>query len=221
MRVPFLTAAVLVACGGEPPSVSLQDAPVPDGQGPTFSCWPSIPPVVGPTAILGAAADDGSYMDMPEELPVAYGIQAGYMVIAHVRMSGITPGNPADILDPSNPFTRIRAFFDDTDIPLNPLAMCGSRFAYKETPNGYELPFSMPVPFDTCWRYDNLVGARLRVELEIMDRDGNYAKQTKVITGGPPRGTPGVDYPDEAGMGPADCTPEAPRRLLQGPSTRG
>lgn len=120
---------------------------------------------------------------MPQELPLEYGTQDGYNLVAHVRMSGLAPGNPANLFDPVNPRTRIRAFFDESNVALNEYAYCPFRNAYVPSATGdYELIGAVPIIFETCWRSQNLFGQRIRIELEVVDDTGTYATDVKIVT---------------------------------------
>src|SRR5678816_2964421 len=190
MRTLALIATVVLASCGE-------DAPAPQCP-PVYDpemCWPDLVTFPQGTATLGTGR--AAFEPMPDELPLEYGPQGGFNLVANVRMTGFYPGNPHNILDPYNPRTRIRAFFDDTNVPLDFSARCGRRTAYvPSSAGGYEYPAGVGVIFDVCWRSDHLIGKRIRVELEIMDDCGGHAKDVKVVTAVPP--TNGM-YPIEQG----------------------
>ena len=188
-RLVILAAVALAGCGEDPAGGMVDagvDASVDAPVEPPTPCWPDQRTPQG-SAVLGTGRD--GFQPMPADLPIEYGVQDGYMLIANVRMTGFTPGNPQDVLDPSNPRTRIRAFFHDTNVPLNYYASgCAFRAAYMPLGNGqYELIEEVPVVFETCWRSDNLIGKKIRVELELMDRNG-YATDVKIVTAAPPTG---------------------------------
>jgi hypothetical protein len=145
-------------------------------------------------AILGTGID--AFEPMPDMLPLEYGPQGGFDLVANVRMSGFAPGNPQNILDPGNPRSRIRAFFADTNVPLNYFATCPFRTGY--VPSGdrdydYQLAQGAGIVFEICWRSDRLIGQRIRIELELMDDCGGYTTDTKIVTAAPPT----VPYPVE------------------------
>lgn len=190
MRIAIVTAVTALGCGGQGQEI---DAGNP---GP---CWPDTLGAPKGTALLGTGRD--AFAAMPAELPLEYGEQAGFDLVANVRMTGFAPGNPTNLLDPGNPRTRIRAFFADTNVPLNFDAKCPFRNGYL--PSGvadydYQLSRGVPVIFETCWRSDRLIGARIRIELELIDNAGNYTTDQKVVTAAAPlssypieQGTPG------------------------------
>jgi len=189
----IVAAAVLVGCGDEPPAAP-PDAFVP---GP---CWPEdLERKPRGSAVLGTGRE--TFQAMPDVLPLEYGTQDGFMLIANVRMTGFEPGNPKDILDPRNPRTRIRAYFADTNVPLNYSAHCPFRAAYVDVGGELQMVEAAAIVFETCWRSDRLFGQRIRIELELLDRDGGYTTDVKTVTAAPPEGFHPID------MNSPPCTP--------------
>ncbi len=187
MRIIVIASAAavvaLAGCGDSPASP-------PDAPGP---CWPDM---VGPakgSATLGTGR--AAFEPMPETLPLEYGAQAGFDLVANVRMTGLDPGDPSGgVLEPTNPRTRIRAFFADTNTPLNYYATCPFRSAYVAADaGGYQLAAGVAVVFETCWRSDHLVGKRIRLDLELEDDTGGYTADSKTVTATAPT----ADYPVE------------------------
>jgi hypothetical protein len=176
MRVlALIAAAALAGCGEDLQGPRCM--PFPD---PT-DCWPELATFPQGTATLGTGR--AAFEAMPDELPLEYGSQGGFDLVAHVRMTGFYPGDPDNLLDPANPRTRIRAFFDDTNVPLDFNSHCGGRTAYvPSSAGGYEYPAGTGVVFELCWRSDRLIGKRIRIELEIMDDCGGYATDAKTVT---------------------------------------
>jgi hypothetical protein len=202
---------VLVACG-DPHTTPDTSNPGVDAALQGGECWPSDVRVAGGSAVLGTGRDE--YEPMPEILPMEWGAQDGYMLIAQVRMEGFATGNPTSLLDPTNPYTRIRAYFADTLVPLAFRAgPCAFRTPYvASAAGGFELAAGVPVIFDTCWRSDHLIGARIRVELELMEASGRYTRDVKTVIGGPhPAGHP----PDEGTPG---CLNPIPPEFPEPPS---
>ncbi len=191
MRViAIVTAAALMGCGEDPASGTDGgvDAP-PDG--PPGPCWPELTRTPQGSVTLGTGRD--GFETMPDTLPLEYGAQDGFMLVANARMTGFAPGNPQDILDPGNPRTRVRAFFDETNVPLNYYAVCPFRSAYVASGSDYQLLEAAPIIFETCWRSEHLFGKKIRVELELMDANGGYATDVKVVTAAPPMGPHPID----------------------------
>ncbi len=199
MRVlAIITAAALAgvmgAGCGEDPAGTPDGMPEPDG--PPGPCWPDQPPPPqGGTAVLGTGRD--GFEPMPDELPLEYGAQDGFMLITNVRMSGFVPGNPQDVLDPKNPRTRVRAYFDDTNEPLNYYITCPFRTAYVPDGAEYRLIEAVPIVFETCWRSVHLFDRKVRIELEVLDGTGAYATDVKVVTAVRPTGF----YVEDTGPG--------------------
>lgn len=192
----ILAAAALVGCGDDRAS-GTDAGPGIEDSGMPKPCWPDLAQMPRGSASLGTGRD--GFETMPDVLPLEYGTQDGFMLIANVRMSGFAPGNPQDVLDPANPRTRLRAFFADTNVPLNYYAKCPFRTAYVTSGAGdYQLIEAAPVIFETCWRSEHLFGQLIRIELEMMDDDGGYTTDVKIVTAAPPiaghpidQGTPG------------------------------
>lgn len=194
-RIVIPAAVALVGCGDDPAGGMVDagtDAGVDAPRPPAGPCWLEQPRTPQGSAVLGTGRE--GFEPMPEVLPLGYGAQDGFMLFAHVRMNGFTPGNPADILDPANPRTRIRAYFHETNVPLNYYAgPCAFRIAYTPMGNGdYQLLEAVPIIFETCWRSEHLFGKKIRVELELLDSTG-YTTDVKVVTAAPPTGTHPID----------------------------
>ncbi|MBA3818856.1 MAG: hypothetical protein H0X17_08190 [Deltaproteobacteria bacterium] len=178
-----------------------------DASASAAGCWPELVTTPRGSAVLGTGR--GGFEPMPEVLPLEYGTQDGYNLVAHVRMSGFEPGDPKNIYERRNPRTRIRAYFDDTGVPLNFYARCPFRNGYIAADDGgYELGEGVPIIFETCWRSNHLFGARIRIELELMDDAGGYTKDVRIVTAAPPTSF----YPDEQGAPPCE------HRFVPGPA---
>lgn len=187
-RIAIVTAAALIGCGDDPPATQ-PDAAVDAPAGP---CWPEGPRTPRGTALLGTGRN--GFEPMPDTLPLEYGTQDGFMLIANVRMSGFAPGNAKDVLDPANPRTRIHAYFADTNVPLNYYASCPFRTPYEESGAGdYQLVAAVPIVFETCWRSEHLFGKRIRIDLELLDGSGGYTTDVKTVMAAPPLGVHPID----------------------------
>jgi hypothetical protein len=193
-------AATLVAAGGcddgskmnvgdDAAVIDTVDAPVWNGP-----CWPSDTATPGGSITLGSGPQ-GEFQPMPSELQLVYGGQDGFNLVVNVKQMGFGTGDPADILNVTNPRTRIHAFFADTDVPLMANAECPFRFGYQDIGGGeYVSVDVVSVIFDTCWRSGNLIGKQIRIEAEILDWNGTtYAMDSRTVTATAPQ--PG--YPDE------------------------
>ena len=180
----FGFGASLHGCGDDAATAADGGADGPASSGPCLeelSAFPGVDPVPKGMAILGTGYDH--FIAMPEELPLVFGSQNGFNVDAHVQMSGLEPGDPANLYDPSNPRTRVRAYFADDGRPLNDVAKCPFRVGYQ--PEGgatYELARGVPVVFDTCWRAEHLIGRQLVIKLEVVDSTNGLATDERVVT---------------------------------------
>jgi len=205
MRLVALAAmTAIAACGGG-------DAPSPDAaaicttRADPLQCWPD--PAHKPQGSVTLGTGRPAFEPMPETLTLEYGPQGGFDVVANVRMSGFDAGNLDMLLDPGNPRTRIRAFFADSNLPLNFSAGCPFRQAYRPSNSSeydYELPEGVAVVFETCWRSNHLLGARIRIELELMDDCGGYVADVKTVTLAPPTGPFPIDQDAPGCMHVAD-----------------
>jgi hypothetical protein len=173
--------------GGDGRDVTIDAKPdaVPCGvdMTPTSDCWPTVTHV--PHGSLTIGMGRGGFKPMPANAPIEWGFQDGFMFVLSYRMTGFDPGVAECALDPKNPRTRTRVFFDDTNIPLvKNGTSCPVRMPYKEyAPGEYETVFEVPYMFDVCWRSSSLIGSRLRIEAEILDpATGHYASETRVVT---------------------------------------
>ena len=166
---------------------------------PVFSCWPSIPPIERGTVTLGTG--DTAFAPLAATLPVVYGSAGDFLVWVRVRMTDFLPGQPSNVAN-ENPFTRVRATFADTGVALSPPGDCASRQWY--VPNalgGFDLASEHAVMFDSCWQSDRLIGARVQIDVELMDATGSYAQGSRVVTlTEPVGGFPSGPTPPTCGM---------------------
>jgi hypothetical protein len=209
-----MIALGLCACGGAADvlvDAGMEDGPRPADVAPDADyldddCLPTSGSVANGFMVLGTGRS--AFEAMPTELPLEYGFQGGFDVVANLRMLGFSAGNRFDILDPSNPRTYIRATFADSNIPV----MSGAcfRVPYKVSPlGGYEIDGGLPIVFNTCWRSDQLIGQRLRIDAYISnpERGTAFAHDAKIVTMvAPPDGT----YPIEDGSPPCTTGPVEP-----------
>jgi len=196
MRAFVALVALCPACGDSSPVAVDAGPTVPDSRiiddGP---CWPDIAHTPRGSANVGTG--EAEFEAMPQTLPIHYGAQDGFHVYVSAQMSGFPPGGPVDSWNRGNLRTRFAAYFDDTNVRLNTISeFCPARLGYVPTSGGefeYELVHGTTYIFDTCWRSDHLTGARLRIEVEILDGDGGYTKDSKVVLGGEPDFIPAGD----------------------------
>ena len=184
----------VIGCGDK---VKLTPPDAPPGD-----CWPGNGSAAAGSATLGTGRD--SYLAMPDPLPIEYGAQDGFDLVANVKMHGLLPGDPTDILNPVNPRTRILAFFAATNIPLNYYAHCPFQLGYVPSEDGsgsdFVLPQGQGVVFETCWRAQHLIGQLVRIDLDVVDSDDHYAHDSVTVTLAAPAGPYPMDPPEPGCM---------------------
>lgn len=179
LRSSFLALA-LAACGGDGGNDSDAGPSSDDGGdgGDGAECeWPVDSSTQAGTIEVGTGAS--GFEPMPAELSFVRGTQSGTFLIVHSRIKDLEPGNIDNFLDPRNPKTRFSAtLFDGTVVGRE----CPSSQGYKPSDDGYFerkqyqnlefLPFSLgEKAFDTT----------VRLKVEIIDADGNYASDEKEV----------------------------------------
>lgn len=192
---------LLCACGnggGTGVDAAADGPDEPADSRPSGPCWSIEGSQLRGTITLGTGQD--SYLPMPDTLPLVYGPQGGFHLEVHaqVEMPGFTPGNPSNILDPSNPRTRFRAFFVDTGLSIN-RGVCPSRLAYF--PSGsdvYVLRTGTGLLYEVCYGTQTIFGRPVRVVVEILDASGGYATHEQIVTPVKPVDWTEPDYPDDA-----------------------
>ena len=181
VRVAILV--VIVAGCGDNAVPAVPPAP-PDAYERSGSCW-----VDGttPRGVVELGTGTASFEPLPDPLPLEYFVTGGWGIPVNVKMSGLEPGNPDDILDPLNPRTRVLAFFADTKIPLS-YAHCPNPFGYVSQGDGtFTWPFGADVDIKLCWDAAHLIGAQVQIDVDVVDHDGYVAhKSTTVTLGAPP-----------------------------------
>ncbi|MBA3457787.1 MAG: hypothetical protein H0T42_32190 [Deltaproteobacteria bacterium] len=163
----------------------MMDGP-PVDMAPAGPCWPLDNRIERGSVVLGMGP--GPFSSMPDEVPLVYGEQGGFHFEVHSRMTGLRPGNPADLLDPANPRTKFTTTFLDTGKPIN-AGVCAHRLAY--IPSGaetFDLGASTISIFETCYRGPDVFGVKFRLIVEVIDSDGGYAKDERIVTALPPVG---------------------------------
>lgn len=148
-------------------------------------CWNPVDTVARGEAVLGTGYSQ--FQPMPEELPLEFGTQFGFNLVANVQMRGLVPGDPKDVFAPGNPKTRILAYFDDGITPLNRHSGCPYSLGYKQIDGEtYEMAEGAGIIFETCWRSEHLFGRRIRIRLEILDSANGYTTDERVVIAAPP-----------------------------------
>jgi hypothetical protein len=179
-----LASVAALACGCDNASAT-GDAGFDDAPPDAGPCWPSVGESARGAIEIGTGR--GSFETMTDPLPIEYGLQDGFDLVANIKMSGLAPGDPSDFLDPDNPRTRVRAYFAATNVPLNFYAQCPFRNGYVPTGDGkYTWRSGLAIVFETCWRAQHLIGQQVRIDAELVDRDGYFAKSSVTVTLAPP-----------------------------------
>ena len=130
------------------------------------------------------------YTPMADHVALEFGTQLGFDIPVHAEMTGLLPGNPKDTLDPSNPRTRFHGFFVDTGESINP-GRCGMRLAYVPAAgSAYDLLRGSAILFDVTLTEADLFGREVRVVVEVIDSNANYAMDEKIVICDPPPGWP-------------------------------
>jgi hypothetical protein len=188
LALTLAALAATAACGDA-------GSAVPDAH---ITCWPVDTASPGGSVTLGSGTPD-NFLPMPDELQLQYGGQDGYDLVVMVKQSGYGTGDPVNILNATNPRTRVHAYFDDTNVPLI-MGTCPYRLAYQDVGDGEYVSLDVvPVIFDMCWRSGNLIGKQIRIEAELLAWNGTmHAIDSHVVTAtAPPPGYP--DEPDAPG----------------------
>lgn len=134
-----------------------------------------------PTAELGTGELSFEPIDPGADLFVIHGPQGGYHLIGAMRASGIDPGNPDDLGDPSNPTTEFRVFRGETRVDL--MASSYTQ-GLNRTEDGVYQMIARRVILDIQDDAE-LDGAELRFELEVRDVHGATATDTRTIVARP------------------------------------
>jgi hypothetical protein len=184
----LLVVIAVAACGNgggnvDPDASDVIDTMVVD-MPPPGPCWP----VEGttPSGVIQLGTGEDFFSPMPDDLPVVFGPQSGYHMPVHARVTGLVPGNPSDVLDPSNPRTRFRAFFVDTGEPVNP-AVCPIRIPYEPSGSDFDLISGTAILFEVGLPEAEIFGREIRIVVEVIDAQRAYATAEKVVTCRPPQ----------------------------------
>jgi hypothetical protein len=195
-----LLLLVAANCGESPSAVP--DAPSCPANAEPGPCWPVAGTVPGGSIKLGAYQP---FTAMPDEVELEYGPQGGFHVPANALISAMPPGDPSCLFDPQNPRTRFRGFYVE-DVPaapatpvfkageeMNGTISCPIRIAYRPsaTPDTFELVGKTGVLFAVgIDEYDLIFGQKIRIEVEVIGANGEYARDEKIVIPRPPANWP-------------------------------
>jgi hypothetical protein len=179
----WLSAASLCVClaaCGDPHSSAVKDAPVvhPDAG----KCWPYDTSTPTGSVELGISDSGGAFVVIPDDVLLEYGPQGGFDVALRARIHGLAPGNATSVIDPTNPRTLVNNYFLDTGSPTYDTP-CPNRFGYAPD-GGDSATETQPI---ASLFYETLLAADLfekqfRVVVEVIDINGGYAMDSKVVT---------------------------------------
>lgn len=157
---------------------------------PPGPCWPIDTATPGGTVELGTGYS--AYAVMPDELPMVYGVQGGYHFEVRARINGLDPGDPLEITKPANPRSLFRAWFHENNdaldgVPIN-TALCPNRLGYVPASDGvgHTSPNYLELRFDLEYQDAQIFNKKFRVQIEIIDSAGHYAKDEKIVIARPP-----------------------------------
>jgi len=211
MRAAALLSLLIVQAGCSDDATGRRDGPTGPADGPRADavegsgCWPLVSE---PRGAVTLGTGEHEFQVMPDEVPLVFGIQEGFHIVVHARMSGLSPGNIANLIDPANPYTRFSAFFADSGEPITTTfaSPCGLRVPYKPTSDDastYQLRMGSATLFETTYGPDDLFGTRVRVVVEIIDEGLGYARDEKIVTCLQPVIWTGPDAAPRSDAGPA------------------
>jgi hypothetical protein len=176
-----VAVAVVLATGcGDNTSSSQPDATL------DRPCWPIETSVPGGEIELGTG--NVSFEPMPASIPFILGGQGGTFLYLNARIRGLEPGDPTDLFAARNPRTRFQVVLGDGTV-VGP--ECGASVGFRATADdGYFeraapqqqafLPYSLGErAFDT----------NVQIIVEVIDIDGNYARDEKTVFTTRPAGT--------------------------------
>ncbi|HUH03145.1 MAG TPA: hypothetical protein VML75_14210 [Kofleriaceae bacterium] len=134
-----------------------------------------------PMAELGTGELEFETIGDGDPMLVVHGPQGGYHLVGAMRASGIDPGNPNDLGDPSNPTTEFRVFRGQTRVDL--MASRYTQGLNRNEDGVYEM-IARRVILDIQDDAE-LDGVELRVEVEVTDVHGARATDARMVIGRP------------------------------------
>jgi hypothetical protein len=134
-----------------------------------------------PQAELGTGELEFETIADGDPMLVVHGPQGGYHLVGAMRASGIDPGNPDDLGDPSNPTTVFRVFRGQTRVDL--MASSYTQGLNRNDDGVYEM-IARRVILDIQDDAE-LDGVELRFELEVTDVHGASASDARTVIGRP------------------------------------
>jgi hypothetical protein len=137
------------------------------------------PPGGDPAAVIGTGELEFEPLAGGDDIYVVQGPQGGFHLNGSVRVQGVAPGNPDDLVDPDNPTTEFRAFVGDVRVDAG-----GARYTQGLDP--------APAPYHGQMVGRRVIldilddaeldGATVRFEVTVSDVYGNSASAEVTVT---------------------------------------
>jgi hypothetical protein len=135
-----------------------------------------------PAAVIGTGELEFEPLGDGDELYVVLGPQGGYHLNGSVRVQGVAPGNPDDLLDPDNPTTEFRAFVGDQRVDAGGARYTQGLDPAPEPHHGQMVGRRVILDILDDAELD---GAEVRFEVTVTDVYGNSASASVMVTAVP------------------------------------
>jgi hypothetical protein len=183
-RAMVAAFAALAACGDGGGAGSAFDAApmAPDDAHPPYECWPVEGTVPRGSIQLGTGT--GGFAERGATSPLVFGSLGGFHLEVHARIVGLAPGDPTNPLSADNPRTRFSAAFADSGALVTDGPTCAMSVGYApaDEADTFDLARGSALVFDTAYQKSELFGRTLRVSVEIVDAEGGYAIDERLVT---------------------------------------
>lgn len=135
-----------------------------------------------PVAVLGTGELEFEPLADGDEIYVVLGPQGGYHLNGSVRVQGVAPGNPDDLLDPDNPTTEFRAFAGDRRVDAGGASYTQGLDPAPDPYHGQMVGRRVILDILDDAELD---GAAVRFEVTVTDVYGNSASASVMVTAVP------------------------------------
>ena len=145
----------------------------------------SAPTTAGPTPQVEVGTGEQAFEPIGDGATLHFiqGPQGGFHVLGSVRVRGIDPGNTADLRDDRNPETIFRVWRDGSRIDVDAAHFVRGLPALDDSPGWFGLVGRFVI-LDIATG-DALVGASIRLEVEITAADGTRVEDARMVTAQP------------------------------------
>ncbi len=132
------------------------------------------------SAELGTGTEEFTAISDGWELRIASGPQGGYHFFGAVRVSGVVPGDPFNLLDPDNPHTVFSVYRDGRRIDLDQAnythgyALVPGTALFEMTARLVVLDIAEPQELD---------GVEVLFRVEVTDVDGRFVSDEHMVIG--------------------------------------